>query len=386
TCATARADATFGSAQGGVATGGADYGTGGCSNLNWQPGLKVGFSGPAAELAVKGHPTISTVITQTEGQGNLRSAKVTLPEGIAADTTNINKRVCASAQTASEGGCLAASVIGSAEIITSALPEPVNGDILIVKIPGASLPGVMVRVRDQISLDMIGASKVDSTGRLLVSFDGVPDTPISKMTLVFNGGSTGVIQVGAAFCGVGGVKTDAVLAAAHGATKTFALPVDCNGVVNATGPQTGSGGIAFASATFRPDGGSSALTFALSNPNGIRKLVIKMPRGAIFTKSASKLVKLSLTGDKSRVRIVNGNRRIAISITPASASGKVTKVKFKLPKKAIKINVKVRKVLEDRKTSKKKKAKLLAKLLSPEVTTIDGTGATAKVKLKTAFK
>ena len=111
-----------------------------------------------------------------------------------------------------------------------------------------------------------------------------------------------------------------------------------------------------------------------------------MPRGAIFTKKASKLVKLALTGAKARVRIVNGDRRIAISITPVEQGTKVTKVKFKLPKKAIKINIKVRKVLENPHISKKKKQKTLAKLLSPGVTTIDGNGQTMTAKLKTAFK
>ncbi|MBO9531400.1 MAG: hypothetical protein J7513_00295, partial [Solirubrobacteraceae bacterium] len=386
TCGTFNADVAFGSAQGGTASGSAGYGVDGCSNLAWQPNFQIGFSGPAAELAVKGHPTISTVITQTEGQGSLRSAKVTLPAGIVADTTNISKRVCASAETASAGGCPATSTIGTAEIVTSALRQPVKGDLIIVKIPGQSLPGILVRVRDQISMDLLGASKVDSaTGRLKVDFDGVPDTPISKMTLVFNGGSTGVIQVGETFCGVNGVKTDATLGAAHGATKSFALPVTCNGSTNNSG---GSGGStvsrALSSVSFKPDGANSAMTFALSNPNGIKKVVIKMPKGAIFKKNASKLVKLTLTGAKAKVRIVNGDRRIAISISPTVAGTKVTKVKFKLPSKAIKINIKFRKVLENKKTSKKKKAKLLAKLMAPSVTTLDGDGKSVTVKTKIA--
>ncbi len=140
-CGTARADASYGSAQGGSANGGADYTTDGCGGLNWKPDFKIGFSGPASEMAVKGHPTISTVISQGEGQGNLRSAKVTLPDGLAADLANVNKRVCASAQTAIDGACPATSTIGSAEIVTSALPGTVKGSVIVVKVPASRSPG-----------------------------------------------------------------------------------------------------------------------------------------------------------------------------------------------------------------------------------------------------
>ncbi len=224
TCGTAKADASYSSVQGGSSSGGADYTTDGCGNLNWKPDFKIGFSGPAAELSTSGHPTISTVISQAEGQGNLRAVKVTLPEGVATDPANINKRVCPSAETAVAGGCAATATIGTADIVTSALPNSVKGDVVLVKIPGKTLPGVMVHVRDQISLDLLGQSSLESSsGRLVVAFDAIPDTPISKMTLVFNGGSTGIIQVGKVFCGVSGAKTDALLTAQHGATKSFAV-------------------------------------------------------------------------------------------------------------------------------------------------------------------
>ncbi len=98
------------------------------------------------------------------------------------------------------------------------------------------------------------------------------------------------------------------------------------------------------------------------------------------------MVKLSLTGAKARVNIVNGERRLAISISPTVQGERVTKVKFKLPKKAMKINIKIRKVLENDKVSKKKKAKLLAKLMAPDVTTIDGDGKSSVARTKIAVR
>ncbi len=383
-CSAQQAKASFGSAQGGSASSDAGYQASGCESLNWQPSLKVGFSGPPAEMKAKGHPTLTTVIQQAEGQGNMKSAVVTLPVGVATDLTNVNKRSCANPETAIAGGCPESSKLGAGEIVTSALPEPVDATLYIVKIPNVTLPGVAIHVRDQIAFDIIGTTKLDKAGRLVASFDNLPDTPISKMTLVFNGGSTGVLQLGKEICGVKGLATDGTLGSHHGASKNLSVPVDCNGTSFGGNTPTDPNVKSLASATFRPEGSSSALTFALSNPNGISKLVLKMPKGAIFTKKAYKMTKLTLTGAKAKTNIVNGERRMAISIKPTVAGEKVTKVKFKLPNKAIRINYKIRRVLADKKTSKKKKAKLLAKLLSPSITVLDGTGTATDVKLKVA--
>ncbi|MBJ7471094.1 MAG: hypothetical protein JHD16_07315, partial [Solirubrobacteraceae bacterium] len=382
-CGPQQAKASFNAAQGASASAEAGYEATGCGALNWQPSVKVRFSGPPAELKVKGHPTLTTVIEQTEGQGNMRSAVVTLPTGVATDLKNVNARSCVSADAAIAGTCPDSSKLGSAEIVTSALPEPVDASVYMVKLPGAALPGVAIHVRDQIAFDVIGTTKLNKDGRLVASFTGLPDTPISKMTLVFNGGATGVLQLGKEICGVKGLATDGALAAHHGAAKEMVVPVDCNGSSFGGGGASEPNVTSLASATFRPSGSSSGLTFALSNPNGINKLVLRMPKGAIFTKKAYTLVKLSLTGAKAKTNVVNGERRMAISIKPTTPGEKVTKIKFKLPGSAIKINYKIRKVLRDKKTSKKKKAKLLAKLLKPSISVIDGTGATTEVKLTT---
>ena len=379
-CGEGKANASFGSVQGGSASSEAGYAATGCEGLNWAPKLKVGFSGPPAEMVVKGHPTLTTVIEQAEGQGNLSSAVVTMPTGVATDLKNVNARSCASPDLAVAGQCPASSQLGVGEIVTSALPNPVKATLYMVKLPNATLPGVAIHVRDQISFDIIGTTKLDKSGRLVASFTDIPDTPISKMTLVFNGGSTGVLQLGKEICGVAGLTTDGKLTAHHGASKDLSIPVDCNGKFNANGGADPNAK-ALAAATFRPSGSSTAMTFALSNPNGISKLVLRMPKGAIFTKSAYKKVKLTLTGAKAKTSVVNGERRMTISIKPNTPGEKVTKVKFKLPNGAVRINYKIRRVLRDKKTPKKKKAKLLAKLLSPSITVLDGSGNTSQVKL-----
>lgn len=384
-CGPQQAGASFGSAQGGSAQGTAGYQATGCEGLNWQPGMKTIFSGSQTDINVKGHPTLTTVIEQQEGQGTMKSAVVTLPEGIGADTKNVSARWCMEMSDALAGRCAPTAKLGDAEIVTSALPNPVRGDIIMVRVEGQTLPGLVIRVRDQgVAIDVLGQSRFDTkSGRVVASFDGLPDTPISKMTLTFNGGSSGVLVLTKPLCGVAGRVTDAALGAHHGASKNLTLPVDCGGKTSAGGTDGDGKGSAVAAATFSPSGSNAALTFALSNPNGIRKIVLKMPKGAIFQKKAWKQVKPTLTGAKAKIKVVNGERRMAISITPVASGDKVTKVKFKLPRKSVKINIKIRRVLSNKKTSKKKRQKLLAKLLKPSVTMIDNDGNATPVRIIT---
>lgn len=385
TCGAAGASASFGSAQGGGATGSAGYQAQGCGSLAWNPGMSLDFSGSAADVKKGGRPTITTVIAMAEGQGNLRKADVVLPAGASTDLTNVNARVCASAADAVAGNCPAGAVLGPVSVVTPALPAPVNGQLYLIRIPGAVLPGIAVRIRDQISLDLVGTTQVNSAGRVQVVFDGIPDTPITQMRLVFEGGRNGVIRLGDEICGPRGKKTDAVLMAQHGAAKNFALPVSCNG--SSAPPQNlNSAETTKTSITMRPSGSGSAMTFALSNPNGIRRIMVTMPRGAIFTKKAKKYVKPKLTGDKAKTKVTNGDRRLRITITPAKKGGKVTKVKFSLPKRAIKINIKVRKILNNKKLSKKKRDAQLKKVMTPKVELLDGLGKTVKVPVKLKVK
>jgi hypothetical protein len=363
-CALRSADASFGSAQGGSASSSSPYQATGCASLNWKPSMSLQLTGPESDMKVKGHPTITTVIEQAEGQGNLRTADVFLPKGVGTDLTNLNARTCESAAAASAGTCAPNTQIGSANIVTSALPKPLNAGIYLVRIPGQSLPGMAIRVRDQISFDIVGITK-SSDGRIRVTFDGLPDTPISKMSLVFEGGANGPIQLGGLVCGQSGVQTDASLTAQHGTNVKLALPINCNGVITPLNTTTTIGKTqAAAQLTVRPTGKKKGYTLVVRNPTGIKTLTFTMPKGFSYTKAAKKAIKARLTGGgkNAKVAVSIKGRKLTVKITAKKKTGAklttVTRIVVTVPPKAAKFTAAYAKKLKSKKSQKAFKAPL----------------------------
>ncbi|MBJ7472267.1 MAG: hypothetical protein JHD16_13255 [Solirubrobacteraceae bacterium] len=370
-CVPGAATATFASAQGGSASSSAGYAATGCEGLAWAPKLALDFSGPPAELKAKGHPTITTVVEQTEGQGNLRSADVLLPEGVATDLAAVNARACASPEVAVRGECGPQSVIGSATIVTSALREPVDAPILLVKVAGQTLPGIAIRVRDQLAFDVLGTTKISSGSRIRVNFDGLPDAPISKMTLVFQGGPGGVIQLGKEICGVAGRASDAALGAQHGARSTFQLPVSCNGQVGLGDRTTAPGSATLA---FRPVGTKRGLTLTVRSTGGVRRAVLTMPKGFAYTKAARNAISVKLTGASRSTKVTRSisGRRLTVRI----GSAKVTRVVVTVPAKAAKVDAGMAKQL---------RKKSVQRRFKPTVSVFNDAGQAQKPTLKTTF-
>ncbi len=370
TCDARTAAASFSGAGGATATASAPYQATGCDQLAWKPQMQLDFTGTPAEVAVKGHPTVVTEITQTEGQGNLRGARVLLPTGIATDLTNINARSCASLELAASGGCPANAKVGSATIITSALPEPVDAPILLVKVAGQVLPGLLLQVRDQISFDQLGVTKIDPSGRILVTFDNLPDTPISKMSLTFTGGADGVIQIGKDICAAG--ASDATLTAQHGAQVPFTLPVRCNGKVSSFGATTTVP--ASAALVVRPSGKKRGYTLTVKNTGGVRRIVFGMPKGFSYARGAKNAIKVKLTGATGKVKVTRSIKGRVLTVRIASA--KVTGVTVTAPAKASKFTAKYAASL--RKKSGQKK-------LKPTLSLLDASAKAVKPTAKVSF-
>ncbi len=356
TCDARAATAILSGAGGATASASAPYQATGCGGLNWRPTMQLDFTGSPAEVAVKGHPTVVTEITQTEGQGNLRGAQVLLPAGVATDLRNINARSCASVEVAAAGGCPANATVGSATIITSALPEPVDAPILLVKVAGQVLPGLLLQVRDQISFDQLGVTKIDPSGRIAVTFDNLPDTPISKMSLTFTGGPEGVIQIGKDICAAG--ASNATLTAQHGAQVPFALPVRCNGKAASFGSAT----TVPASATLavRPTGKKRGYTLTVRNAGGVRRLALGMPKGFSYRKGAKarNAIKVRLTGGSGSKKVKVTRSIKGRTLTVKIGSAKVTRVVVTVSSKSAKFTAKYAKTLRKRSGQKKLKPRL----------------------------
>ena len=91
------------------------------------------------------------------------------------------------------------SVLGFARAETPLLDKPLEGPIYLRSTGRAGLPDVVAALNGQIDIALDG--HVDSVhGRLRTTFETVPDAPVTKVVLSFDGGHKGLIENSPRLC------------------------------------------------------------------------------------------------------------------------------------------------------------------------------------------
>ncbi|MFT4034818.1 MAG: hypothetical protein QM679_04485 [Patulibacter sp.] len=193
----------------------------GCAALPFAPTLTAALGGETAPL---GHPNITVGLNARAGDSNLQAATVTLPSGIGADPANLQNACDRSVFDA--GACSATARVGTATARVGLTPEPVPGDVYLVKIPGSQLPGLGLSFTGRYTQRVLASIKVDSGQRLVVKFDPIPDLPLRRLDLTIIGGSQGPIRVAAGKCVDGGVW-DASFRGQGGQISSHTIPAPC---------------------------------------------------------------------------------------------------------------------------------------------------------------
>ena len=147
------------------------------------------------------HPTLTSTVTSSLGQANLRSAQVTLPLSLALDP-NTSENVC-SVTASDSDSCPADTAIGSARVTTPLLNQPLTGTVYLVQgirtnAAGQqirTLPALLIPLRGQVALDLRGQTSVDSRSRLVTTFPSAPDVAFSSFVLRITGGRHGILVV-----------------------------------------------------------------------------------------------------------------------------------------------------------------------------------------------
>ncbi len=184
----------------------------GCDMLQFNPGLEV-----SPDVTQADEPAGYTVDLRLPQAGNvapllgspdLKSASVTLPEGVSISPSAADGLgACSDAQFALEStepsGCPAASQVATVTASTPILSEPVTGQVFLgAPLCGSPVPcteedardGRMLRMFMQVgipgaSLKFPGTVSVDpGTGRLTAHFEGLLQQPIGNVRLQLKGG------------------------------------------------------------------------------------------------------------------------------------------------------------------------------------------------------
>lgn len=199
----------------------ASIGYSGCAALNFAPTLQATLTGDVAPL---GHPNVSVALNARDGDANLRSATVTLPRGVAADLNNI-KNVCPR-EIFEIAACSASQRVGTATARISLTPEPIPGDVYLVRIPGQTLPGLGLSFTGRYAQRVISTVFVNGEGRLVARFDWIPDLPLRRLDMTITGGRSGPIQLSKEPCRDGAVW-DASFAGHGGQASSHTIPAPC---------------------------------------------------------------------------------------------------------------------------------------------------------------
>jgi len=177
----------------------------GCSKLGFKPKLKLALTGKSQTRTGK-HPGLKATVTQRSGQAGIQKAEVRLPKSLALDPANA-QALCEFTDGTKddlENRCPKGSIVGRAKAVSPLLKKPLSGNVYFVKNiridPKTgnqirTLPMIIVALRGEIDINLRGVSSTTKSGKLVNTFDNVPDAPVSSFNLNINGGNTGILAV-----------------------------------------------------------------------------------------------------------------------------------------------------------------------------------------------
>ncbi|HWX45040.1 MAG TPA: hypothetical protein VNY52_06930 [Solirubrobacteraceae bacterium] len=284
-------------------------GLSGCNRLTFEPSILVAPDGQAGST-----PTGLTVgihVPQTAGlnptgdaQATVKNTTVALPAGVSLNPAAADGlQSCSMGQVGLESAgpitCPEASKVGTVEIHTPLLPDPLTGAAYLAAQdanPFGSLVALYLVAEDAkagVLVKLAGEVKPDPvTGQLVSTFKETPQLPFEDLSLHFFGGSRAPLGT-PALCG--GYTTTASIEPWSGTE-----PVDSSsGFQIASGPNGApcSSPLPFAPAltggtTSIQAGGFSPFTLTMSREDGqqnLQSIQLKMPPGLLGTLSTVKL-------------------------------------------------------------------------------------------------
>ena len=194
----------FTSAQGAQHRATVPFKAAGCKALPFKPRLALRLTGRKQTRTGK-HPGIKATVRQKGvGEAGIQRAEVRLPSSLALDPDNA-QALCEfedGTKPDVERHCPKGSIVGRARAVSPLLNRALKGNVYFVKNVRRNargnlirtLPMLIVALRGEIAVNLKGTSDVKG-GKLVNTFAGVPDAPISRFNLNIRGGSSGIVAV-----------------------------------------------------------------------------------------------------------------------------------------------------------------------------------------------
>jgi hypothetical protein len=200
--------------------------TTGCENLDFSPAFTAEVGGPGQ--TTNGVPTTaSTAILQDNDEAGLRNAVVRVPNDLNPNSAIFFGPPCSQVDFVA-GTCPSNTVVGLATAASPLLSQPLIGNVSLVKGPG-QFPNLGLDLKGQLHLLLQGS--VDIAGGNTVTFNNLPDIPISRFQLTFTP-SPGLLGTSRDIC----VPPPPLFHADFTGWNNATRPVDAFATVHGCGP------------------------------------------------------------------------------------------------------------------------------------------------------
>lgn len=167
-----------------------------CRELPFAPKLRL-YVGARGHVHARDAVPLTAVLTQARGDAGIARVSVTLPPYLSARLPVV-EAACTQAQF--DASRCSQARVGSVVAHTPLLRNPLQGGIYLVRVAGRPLPDVVIALRGQVAVDLVGRVSIPGGTRLAASFDAVPDVPISRVVLRFGVGRRGLVGLGQSLC------------------------------------------------------------------------------------------------------------------------------------------------------------------------------------------
>lgn len=233
-CAPNGIDATIESGGGGVVGVSSPLAIEGCNKLPFKPRVRMAFSG-RGQLRKHGKPALRVSARLRQGDANMRAIEVAFPKALKLNISGLQE-IC-SRPDAQAGRCPAGSRVGRASARTSLFSSPLQGSIYIAQPKGDGLPDLWLSLEAMgVRLGVEGKTEMRD-GQLITKLAGLPDLPLSTLSMQLRGGEAGVLSLGVRPCVRGRARRFPASVAArgqNGARRELRVAVGSNVRCNAT--------------------------------------------------------------------------------------------------------------------------------------------------------
>ena len=324
--------------SGSPGSGSATFNTDSCQALPFSPKF-------SAEITKLGDSTVpvevSTSIKQTIEEAGLKRATVTLPSDLGPNGSAF-ANTCAEADFQAST-CPEASIVGSARAASPLQSEALRGPVVLITAAPGTLPMLGLDLSGPLALKLRGAIGLDASNpsavRSQVTFDGLPDIPISDFTLTFDGGDGGLNLATRSPCDPPPFRFDTTFLSHAGGTVSG--PTDAEGICGSSAGKEPQATLKLRN----PKRGDPALRLRVrSGAARIRSAKLKLPKGVAFGHGRAFKRGAKVKADGAKLKAKAGKRSLKLKARSRGAAR--IKARFSHGAVRVKGNGRVRKRFE----------------------------------------